>query len=118
VLDVEVAGLLRRGIRDVFEGVPGDDSELDLELVDIAIERYMFNIPLSPPALWMLGADWVYGVAREILLYSSRTRVQRTMHPLPWILVLTRVGYTLSCDFHTSPMCSKWMESGACHTRV
>lgn len=39
VLDVEVAGLLRRGVRDVFEGVPRDDSELDLELVDIAVER-------------------------------------------------------------------------------
>ncbi|KIM87137.1 hypothetical protein PILCRDRAFT_64451 [Piloderma croceum F 1598] len=38
VLDMEVAGLLRRGVRDIFEGVPGDDSELDLELVDIAVE--------------------------------------------------------------------------------
>jgi nuclear pore complex protein Nup133 len=51
VLDMEVAGLLRRGIRDVFEGVPGDDSELDLELVDIAVERCVFNLPFCffPP---------------------------------------------------------------------
>lgn len=39
VIDAEVAGLLRRGMRDVFEGLPVDDSELDLELVDIAVER-------------------------------------------------------------------------------
>lgn len=39
VLDVEVGGLLRASVRDVFEGAPLDDSEMDLELVDIATER-------------------------------------------------------------------------------
>lgn len=44
VLDEEVADLLRGSIRDNFDSAPADDSELDLELVDIAVEKekYVF----------------------------------------------------------------------------
>ena len=45
VLDEEVAGLLRGSIRDNFDSAPMDDSELDLELVDLAVdtEKYVFS---------------------------------------------------------------------------
>lgn len=39
VLDVNIAGLLRATVREHFENVPEDNVELDLELVDIAVER-------------------------------------------------------------------------------
>ena len=39
VLDEEVADLLRGSIRDNFDSAPADDSELDLELVDLAVEK-------------------------------------------------------------------------------
>lgn len=42
LLDVEIAGLLRTAVREAFESAPAEDSELDLELVDIAVERSAF----------------------------------------------------------------------------
>lgn len=39
VLDADVAGVLRLAVREHFESAPEDNIELDLELVDIAIER-------------------------------------------------------------------------------
>jgi nuclear pore complex protein Nup133 len=38
VLDVELAGLLRMSVREAFDTAPVEDTELDLELVDIAVE--------------------------------------------------------------------------------
>ena len=39
LMDVEIAELVRNALRETFEGISADDSELDLELVDIAVER-------------------------------------------------------------------------------
>jgi nuclear pore complex protein Nup133 len=52
VLDVDVAELLKIGVREVFETAPVEDSELDLELVDIAVERYVYS--LFSGHLWMI----------------------------------------------------------------
>ncbi|KAF7967089.1 hypothetical protein HWV62_35891 [Athelia sp. TMB] len=38
LMDVEIAELVRNALRETFEGISADDSELDLELVDIAVE--------------------------------------------------------------------------------
>lgn len=46
VLEEEVSDLLRGAIRDKFTGAPVDDSELDLELVDIAMERYLRSLSI------------------------------------------------------------------------
>lgn len=42
MLDVDVGGLLRGAIRGNFDSAPEDNIELDLELVDIAVERCGF----------------------------------------------------------------------------
>jgi hypothetical protein len=87
VLDVEVAGLLRRGVRDVFEGVPVEDSELDLELVDIAVERWVFPLGVLELLLHMslrFYRLYICHTAREIWSSSFHTPVLRMICPWRW----------------------------------
>lgn len=41
LMDVEVADLVRSALRETFAGISEEDSELDLELVDMAVERWV-----------------------------------------------------------------------------
>lgn len=49
LMDEEIAELVRDSLRETFEGISNDDSELDLELVDIALERYLFILRSAIP---------------------------------------------------------------------
>jgi nuclear pore complex protein Nup133 len=39
VVDEDVANIVRPAIRNAFPSAPSDDSALDLELIDLALER-------------------------------------------------------------------------------
>lgn len=79
ILDEEIAELLRVAIREKFESAPADDSELDLELVDIAIERSVvlcFFFLFCPMKL-----TEAFSTAPATWLYLLHTQVLKTTHP-------------------------------------
>ena len=49
VMDEDVADIIRSAIREAFPSASSDDSQLDLELLDLAIERYLG--PFSYPSI-------------------------------------------------------------------
>lgn len=70
LLDVEIAVLVRAAVRETFDGISSDDSELDLELVDIAIERWVLFI-YTPHALLNMGLHCRSGNLVVLVSYAG-----------------------------------------------